>query len=90
MLVDWPSFTIGLVVGFIVGSMAVLVFKCDHFKGDMLLAWTISLTWIVWHLGAGLSLLEGPPPTMYDVVSGGSVGFILGEKFWEGIKFWKK
>ena len=90
MAIDWASFIIGLTIGFILGFLAVFLFNCRPFKGDHFLAWVISLSWVIWHISAGLGIIGAPPPTMYDVVSGGSVGFILGEKFWDGVKFWKK
>lgn len=39
----------------------------------------------MWHLASGFSLwgVTHAPPTMFDVVAGGSVGFILGEKFFD-------
>lgn len=85
MTVSWPSFIIGLVIGFVLGAGAVHFFKHKSIPGDQMLAWVIALTWVIWHLAAGVSILDSPPPTMYDVVSGGAVGFILGERFWDGI-----
>lgn len=85
MTVSWPSFVLGLVIGFVLGAGAVHFFKKNSVPGDQILAWTISLTWVIWHIAAALSIVAGPPPTMYDVVSGGAVGFILGERFWNGV-----
>lgn len=69
-----------------VAALAVtqIIFRQQSIPGDYILAWTIAISWIVWHLGAGFGFLNAPPPTMYDLISGGSVGFILGERFWDG------
>lgn len=83
MSISWPSFVIGLLVGFFLRETMLIIFKQNKSNSDQMLAWVISVTWVVWHIAAGLNLVDGPPPTMYDLVSGGTIGWILGDKFWD-------
>lgn len=83
MDISWLSFLIGLALGFIAGAVFMSVLHRTGVRGEDILAWVISGSWIVWHIGAGLGLVDSVPPTMYDVVSGGAVGFILGERFFD-------
>ena len=82
-MISWPSFLIGLVIGFVLGAGFVSWFHRSGLKGEDFLAWSIALSWVIWHLSAGAGLVDTVPPTMYDVVSGGAVGFILGERFFD-------
>ena len=90
MSISWTSFIIGLLVGFILGAGFMNLFKKEAVPGDQILAWVISTTWVIWHISAGLSVVDNAPPGMYDVVSGGAVGFILGEKFWTSLTSFTK
>lgn len=83
----WEGAGVGLLVGFITGFLVASFFNKTKYSPEMFLAWTISIVWISWHTGAGFNLfgVVSPPPVMFDIVSGGSVGFILGEKFFDYI-----
>jgi hypothetical protein len=89
MSISWPSFVLGLIIGFTLGFFALafaqFLLGKRSIPGDQFLAYFISVSWVIWHLGTGLGVLPVPPPTMYDVISGGAVGFILGERFWDGL-----
>lgn len=85
LTISWPSFIIGLLIGFVLGAGFVKLFHKTGFQGDQFLAWSIAISWLLWHLSSGVGVIDTVPPTMYDVVSGGAVGFILGEKFFDYI-----
>lgn len=78
------GFLLGLTIGFLVGIFAMVLIGKNNAKSEDMLAWTIAIVWLCWHVAAGFS--GGSitvPPTMFDIVSGGSVGFIFGEKFFD-------
>ena len=86
-----------MAIGFIIGFFTASFLYKTKYTADMILAWVISTVWILWHIGAGFNLfgVTHEPPTMFDIVSGGAVGFILGEKFFDYVsnsvsKAWKK
>lgn len=81
----WQGFLLGIVLGFLAGMGVMAIFKKMGFKKEELLAWTIGVTWFVWHVAAGFTGIVSTPPSMFDIVSGGAVGFIFGEKFFEYI-----
>jgi len=83
--ISWPSFVLGIIIGFVMGMGVMRWFNKGKFPGDHLLAWFIALNWIGWHTSVALGFVEIVPPTIYDLVSGGAVGFILGERFWDGL-----
>ena len=86
-LTFWQGGLAGLVLGFILGFFVASFFHKTKYSPEMFLAWIIATIWIVWHVGAGFNLfgVTHEPPTMFDIISGGSVGFILGEKFFDYI-----
>jgi len=80
------GFALGLILGFLVGVFAMVSIGRKGYKKEDMLAWSIAIVWLGWHVAAGFS--GGSitvPPTMFDIVSGGAVGFIFGEKFFEYI-----
>lgn len=80
------GFAVGLMLGFLLGIFAMVVMGKNGYKKEDMLAWTIAIVWLCWHVAAGFS--GGAitvPPTMFDIVSGGAVGFIFGEKFFDYI-----
>lgn len=80
------GFAFGLTIGFLFGIFAMVVMGRNGYKKEDMLAWTIAIVWLCWHVAAGFS--GGAitvPPTMFDIVSGGAVGFIFGEKFFDYI-----
>jgi|TARA_R110000851_G_scaffold29_5_gene114 hypothetical protein len=84
------GFVFGLIVGSLITVFAIIIFgKKDYAKEDML-AWTIVLVWLVWHIIAGFTGIVDSPPNIFDIVSGGAVGFVLGEKFMNMIPFFKR
>ena len=85
MVVDWPSFGLGVVAGLVVGAVIVLVWHRHADHTQLALAWAISLSWLFWHVGNGLGVIEGAPAAVFDVVAGASVGIVLGEKFFENL-----
>lgn len=80
----WQGALIGLIVGFVLGFLTSTFFKKTPYTPEVFLAWLISLIWIFWNVLAGVGF-DGitPPPTIFDIVAGGSVGFIMGEKFFD-------
>lgn len=82
-LVFWQGALLGLIVGFVMGFFIASLFHKTKYSPEMFLAWVISVIWVFWHVGAGFNVfgVVAPPPTMFDLISGGSVGFILGERF---------
>jgi len=73
-------------LGFLLGVFAMVLIGRNGAKKEDMLAWTIAIIWLCWHVAAGFS--GGSitvPPTMFDIVSGGAVGFIFGEKFFDYI-----
>jgi len=81
----WEGIALGAIVGFILGFLTSSVFNNRGVKGEFVLAWAISVSWLVWHIGVGFGIfgVVSSPPAFFDIVAGGSVGFILGEKFFE-------
>lgn len=80
------GFAFGMTLGFLLGIAAMIILGRNGAKKEDMLAWTIAIVWLCWHVAAGFS--GGSitvPPTMFDIVSGGSVGFIFGEKFFDYI-----
>lgn len=80
------GFAVGLMLGFLLGIFAMVTMGRQGYKKEDMLAWTIAIIWLCWHVAAGFS--GGSitvPPTMFDIVSGGAVGFIFGEKFFDYI-----
>ena len=78
------GFALGLIVGFLVGIFAMVAIGKNQTRKEDVLAWVIAIVWLCWHVAAGFT--GGAitvPPTMFDIVSGGSVGFIFGEKFFD-------
>lgn len=88
-VISWPSFLAGLIVGLLVGIFVGVVgnrlMTKMQITGADTLAWVMVVIWIVWHVGGGLGYLDNPP-TLYDVISGAAVGYILGEKFFTFLK----
>lgn len=74
---------LGFLAGVATGVVAVSMFKNIKYNGQDILAWILAITWIIWHLLAAFTEAVEAPPTMYDIVSGGAVGFIFGEKFFD-------
>ena len=84
------GFVFGLVTGVLLGIGAMVVFGRKGYKKEDLLAWTIAIVWLIWHVVAGFTGVIETPPNMFDVVSGGAVGFVLGEKFFDWFRLPRK
>lgn len=84
-LTFWQGALVGLILGFFLGFFVSSFFHKTKYTPDMVLAWILATVWLVWHVGAGFNVfgVTHEPPTVYDIVSGGAVGFILGEKFFD-------
>ena len=79
------GFILGSLIGFLLGIGAMVFFGRRGVNKEDLLAWTIAIVWLVWHVIAGFTGTISVPPSMFDIVSGGAVGFIFGEKFFDYI-----
>lgn len=90
MTIDWPSFGLGVLVGAIIGAIAVLVWKQKADQTQLALAWAISVSWLLWHVANGLEILPTSPSATFDIIAGASVGVVIGEKFFEGLKGLRK
>ncbi len=78
------GFALGLIVGFLLGIFAMMLIGKNKTKKEDALAWVIAIIWLCWHVAAGFSGDSiTVPPNMFDIVSGGSVGFIFGENFFD-------
>lgn len=86
----WQGFVFGLVVGCLLGIGVMVIFGKSGAKKEDLLAWTIAIVWLIWHVIAGFTGLISTPPNMFDIVSGGAVGFVLGEKFFDYFNAFRK
>lgn len=84
-LTFWQGFLLGCLLGFLLGMAAMIFFGRKGYKKEDLLAWTIGITWLTWHVIAGFTGIIHTPPSMFDIVSGGAMGFIFGEKFFDYI-----
>jgi F0F1-type ATP synthase assembly protein I len=74
---------IGLLIGFFGGGLLLHLIHKKKAKAVDTFAWVISITWFVWQVSAGLTQTIDAPPAMFDLVSGGAVGFIFGETFFD-------
>lgn len=79
------GFILGSLIGFLLGIGAMVVFGRQGYRKEDMLAWTIGITWLIWHIVAGFTGAIETPPSMFDIVSGGAIGFIFGEKFFDYI-----
>lgn len=77
------GFILGCLIGFLLGVGAMVVFGRKGYRKEDMLAWTIGIIWLIWHVGAGFTGAIETPPSMFDIVSGGAIGFIFGEKFFD-------
>ncbi len=77
------GFILGLTIGVLLGIGVMTIFGKQGYKKEDMLAWTIAIVWLIWHVVAGFLGTISAPPNMFDVVSGGAVGFVLGEKFFD-------
>lgn len=90
MSISWPSFLLGVVIGFAFGALFISLVHRHQHESEAILAWVISLVWVCWHVAAGLALIASAPPTIFDLVAGGSVGFVLGERFFDYVSILRK
>jgi len=79
----WQGIGIGLITGVVIGFILRAFFDGKEIHGELILAWVISIVWLIWHVIAALSSTYEQPPTMFDVISGGAIGVVIGEKFFD-------
>lgn len=73
---------LGIALGFVMGFFIRAFFEKRKVKAEGVLAWLLTGIFIVWHVLAGLHLFGiEEPTTVFDVIAGGAVGFVLGERF---------
>jgi hypothetical protein len=84
-LTFYQGFILGSLIGFLLGVAAMIFFGRKGYRKEDLLAWTIGIVWLTWHVAAGFTGVIHTPPSMFDIVSGGAIGFIFGEKFFDYI-----
>lgn len=79
----WQGIGIGFIGGIVVGFLLRAFFDGKEVHGELILAWVLATLWIIWHVIAALSTTYDRPPMVFDVVAGGAVGVIIGEKFFD-------
>ena len=72
---------IGFVIGFVVGFCYKSLLDDKFIKPANFLAWMISIIWLAWLSFLALDMISMEPPTVFNLVSGSAVGYILGDKF---------